>query len=292
MPGVPEVLGIFTAPAVESNSLPAAAPAFGRTHRYLPVPGSTTPSRYMAACRQSGSARIARNGRTGSGRVRGVAPPVPLRLIRVALVAADLYVQRGAGLGASHRSGRVQVRRVRRTRPRGDGADRRNAKMSASARSETTCALCGGMVPVGFRMRDKGRQLSRRAGYARTCRRSLSVGSVAGLTARFRVHGLTCSRHCARSSCTLRDVGRVLSGPGSTAGPEGPALRRPHPLAAKTANMNTNGEPRTENRERRLFIYRTCVTTSTSAGSPRLTTAMARRSAGARSFGFVIGPSA
>src|SRR3989442_9766167 len=38
--------------------------------------------------------------------------------------------------------------------------------------------------------------------------------------------------------------------------------------------------------------YLGCVTTSTSAGSPRLTTAMARLSAGARSAGFSIGPSA
>ena len=39
-------------------------------------------------------------------------------------------------------------------------------------------------------------------------------------------------------------------------------------------------------------LYRGCVATSTSAGSPRLTTSTARRIAGPRSLGSAIGPSA
>jgi hypothetical protein len=42
---------------------------------------------------------------------------------------------------------------------------------------------------------------------------------------------------------------------------------------------------------RALDSQRGCVTTSTSAGSPRFTTSTARRIAGPRSFGSVIGPS-
>src|SRR5262249_34029128 len=43
---------------------------------------------------------------------------------------------------------------------------------------------------------------------------------------------------------------------------------------------------------RLYFFYLACVTTSTSAGSPRFTAAAARRRAGPRSFGSVMGPSA
>src|SRR5262249_19237053 len=45
-------------------------------------------------------------------------------------------------------------------------------------------------------------------------------------------------------------------------------------------------------RHRDFHGYLGCVTTSRSAGSPRLTTAIARLMAGARSRGLVIGPSA
>src|SRR5262245_6016293 len=41
-----------------------------------------------------------------------------------------------------------------------------------------------------------------------------------------------------------------------------------------------------------IHIHLACVTTSTKAGSPRFTAAIARRSAGARSLGSVMGPSA
>ena len=62
----------------------------------------------------------------------------------------------------------------------------------------------------------------------------------------------------------------------------------------RTGAQNGHGE-RSEGEtlgpDHRQIPQRGSVTTSTTAGSPLLTTAMARASAGPRSFGSVIGPS-
>src|SRR5678815_1053786 len=65
------------------------------------------------------------------------------------------------------------------------------------------------------------------------------------------------------------------------------------PHAGSSVGPTTNDQRPTTNDQRLTTNdYRGCVTTSTSAVSPRSTRATARLSAGPRSFGSVTGPSA
>ena len=113
--------------------------------------------------------------------------------------------------------------------------------MSASAWSETTCALCGGIVPVGFRTY---------ATNAGSCRRRASDSevlppfpvrwAVAALAPGFRVHRSTGSRVAAGGA--LRNIGWIVHR----------RVRRTRPTAstrnaatlqitaAPTTNLNTN----------------------------------------------------
>src|ERR1700687_675629 len=61
-------------------------------------------------------------------------------------------------------------------------------------------------------------------------------------------------------------------------------------LCRRSAHQGSRHEHRELMSAHRLVLQRPCETTSTSAGSPRLSTATAFFSAGPRSFGSVIGP--
>src|SRR3989442_1727490 len=80
--------------------------------------------------------------------------------------------------------------------------------------------------------------------------------------------------------------------PDTTYGPRTAVVRSVRLQADAWSRENDCRETCTRAKSQRHRDYLGCVTTSTSAGSPRLTTAMARLSAGARSAGFSIGPSA